>query len=270
MGGAAPTKSLMQNYCSAGKPELGWGSLPVLHAEDSHSGSRAHLTLFPQPDRQQQSEQHGKPKRNARCSGLTIGAEGDVLRTEGSYTANLRAGMPARTTNGAIRWMLGNAGSWSIPAGATAGARPPAPHMLRSPLRLPRGRMQCPQPCLTHGTTQGRLHGYGLELVPPPSCRSHPGQQRGTGLVPAPQLPGKSIATHPSPPPCSRPTSPVLWPRLSSCLVPALNRSFILRVRKETAHCQISYLRGNLSSFIELPVTGPGLLRAVPVTSMRC
>lgn len=34
--------------------------------------------------------------------------------------------------------------------------------------------------------------------------------------------------------------------------------------------CQISYLRGNLLSFIELPITGPGLLRAISVTSMRC
>lgn len=237
------------------------------------------LTPSPQLGQQQQSEQHSKPKRNARCSSLTIGAERDIFRMERSYTANLRAGMPAHTTNGAIRWMLGNMGSWSIPTGATAGARPSAPHVLHFPLCLPCRQAQCPQPFPTHGTTQGRLVGYGLEMVPPPSCRSHPrqhsvpwqGDRAGASPVaPLQSTPSKSIFARPPPPPCSRPTCPVLWPQLLSCLIPALNRSLILRVRKETAHCQISYLRGNLSSFIELPVTGPGLLWAVPVTSMQC
>ena len=140
---------------------------------------------------------------------------------EGSYTANLRAGMPAHTTNQAIRWMLGNAGSWSIPAGATAGAHPSALHMLRSPPCLPCRQAQCPPPCPTHGTKQGRLHGYGLELVPSPSCRSHPRQHRvswqgdrpgASPTAPRQSAPSKSISAHPPPPPRSCPTCPVLWP----------------------------------------------------------
>lgn len=91
---------------------------------------------------------------------------------KGSYTANLCAGIPARTTNWAIRWMLGNTSSWSIPTSATAGTHPLALQMLCSLLCIPHGQTQCPQHCPTHGTTQERLHRYGLELVPPPSWES--------------------------------------------------------------------------------------------------
>lgn len=91
---------------------------------------------------------------------------------KGSYTANLCAGIPARTTNWAIRWMLGNTSSWSIPTSATAGTHPSALQMLCSLVCIPCGQTQCPQHCPTHGTTQERLHRYGLELVPPPSWES--------------------------------------------------------------------------------------------------
>lgn len=191
---------------------------------------------------------------------------------EGSHTANLRAGMPAHTMNRAIRWMLGNAGSWSIPAGATAGARPSAPHVLRSPLSpmwAGTASSTLSHPWDNAGKAPRVWPGAGPLSLLQESAWAAQGalaweqgwrQPRGS-----PQsAPSKSISAHPAPPPC-----PVLWPQLSSCLVPALSCSFILRVRKETAHCQISYLRGNLSRFIELPVMGPGLLRAVPVTSMR-
>lgn len=202
----------------------------MLRAEDSHSSSTARLTPSPQLGQQQQSEQHSNPQRNARCSGLTIRAKRDTFGVEGSYTANLWAGMPP-STRWAVRRMLGIVGS--------------CPHVGRHSILN-----------LVPPTGQWREGS----VVQPPTCRSHPGQHRvpwpgdragATPTASQQSSPSKSISTHPPPPPCPCPTCPVLWPELSSCLIPALNHSFTLCVRKETAHCQISYLKGNLATFIE-------------------
>lgn len=200
----------------------------MLRAEDSDSSSTAHLT----PSLQQQSEQHCNPQRNATCSGLTVRAKQQVFRMERSYTANLWAGMPA-STSWANRWMLGIVGRWSIPASLCL---PCGQHSILKPVP-PTG--QCREGSVVH----------------PPTISHHPGQHRvpwqGDRAAASPTAslqgsPSKSISAHPPPPPC-----PVLRPKLSPCLIPALNHSFTLRGRKETAHCQISYLKGNLATFIE-------------------
>lgn len=121
--------------------------------------------------------------------------------------------MPVHTTNWAIRRMLGNAGSWRNSTGATAGEHLSAMCMLCSPLSPTQAGSVLP--CPTHGTMQGMLHGYGLELVPQPSCRSEPQQykvpwQDRTGASPA--VPwhstlSKFLSTHCFPPPCPDPSS---------------------------------------------------------------
>lgn len=207
----------------------------------------AHLT----PSLQQQSEQHSNPLRNARCSGLTVRAK-QVFRVEGSYTANLWAGMPA-STSWAIRWMLGIVGSWSIPAS----------------LCLLCGQEQHPQTLAHPCTMEGRLHGASSHYQPSP-WPAQGALAGGQGCCQPYSFPAElsqqiHLCSCPSTalPMCHLPcaTCPVLWPKLSSCLIPALNHSFTLCGRKETAHCQISYLKGNLATFIEplswsLAVTG--------------
>lgn len=161
----------------------------------------ARLTPSPQLGQQQQSEQHSNPQRNARCSGLTVREKQHVFRVEGSYTANLWAGMPA-STSWAIRWMLGIVGRWSIPAS----------------LCLSCGQAQHPQPCPTQQDSVGKVPWYTLPLAGVTQVSiGCPGQ--GTGLVPALQFPSKFISTHPCPPACPCPTCPVLWPKLSPCLI---------------------------------------------------
>lgn len=175
-------------------------------------------------------------------------------------------------------------GCWGTQA---AGASPPVPLLGHIPQPC-----RCSAPC--SASHVGR-HSV-LNTVPPMAQHrkgstgmawswsplplgSHPRQHRvpwqGNRAGASPTAPrhstlSKSISAHPPPPPCSCHTCPVLWPQLNSCLISARNHSFILRVRKETAHCQISYLRGNILSFIELPITGPGLFWAVPVMSTWC
>lgn len=98
-------------------------------------------------------------------------------------------------------------------------------------------------------TMQGRLSGTPSHYQPRVPWQ---GNRAGASPTASQQSsPSKSISAHASPPPGPCPTCLVLWPKRSSCLIPALNHSFTLRVRKETAHCQISYLEGNLTTFIE-------------------
>lgn len=189
----------------------------------------ARLTPSPQLGQQQQSEQHSNPQRNARCSGLTVREKQHVFRVEGSYTANLWAGMPA-STSWAIRWMLGIVGRWSIPAGTASST-------------------------LSHPTGQCR-EGSMVHL---PTCRSHPGQHRvpwpGDWACASPTV-SQQIHLHSSLStglpmshlPCAVAQTLTLP---HPCPIPALNHSFTLCIRKETAHCQISYLEGNLATFIE-------------------
>lgn len=107
MGGAATTKTLMQNY-SALESVMWAGAACLCSVLRTVTPAARHGTSHPIP--QQQSEQHSNPQRNARCSGLTVRAKQQIFRVEGSYTANLWAGMPAGT-GWAIRWMLGIVGS---------------------------------------------------------------------------------------------------------------------------------------------------------------
>lgn len=193
----------------------------------------AHLT----PSLQQQSEQHSNPLRNASCSGLTVRAKqqfsgwrGLTLQTSGWGCLQAQVGQLGGC------WELWAAGASQLPSVSYAGRN--------SILKL----------CPTHGQWREG------SMVNPPTISHHPDQHRvswqGDKAAASPKASqhssaSKSISAHAPPPPCPCPTCPMLWPKLSSCLIPALYHSFTLCGRKETAHCQISYLKGNLATFIE-------------------
>lgn len=184
------------------------------------------------PSLQQQSGQHSNPQRNARCSGLTGRAKQQVFRVEGSYTANLWAGMPA-STSWAAGWMLVTVGSCSI---LTFPCLPCGQAYDAQSLPGPDNVGKAHHPTISHPPGQHRVPWQGDRAGSSPTASQQ-------------SSPSKSISAHP--PPCPCPTCPVLWPKRSSCLIPALNHSFTPCGRKETAHCQISYLKGNLRTFIE-------------------
>lgn len=125
------------------------------------------------PSLQQQSEQHSNPQRSARCSGLTGRAKQQVFRVEGSYTANLWAGMPA-STSWAAGWMLVIVGSCSIPT------------LLCLPCGQAHDAQSLPPPDNVGKALWSTLVSTGC-----------PG--RGTGLGPALQLPSRALPANPSP-----------------------------------------------------------------------
>lgn len=227
-GGAAPTKSLMHNYW---KTCLGPGQ-PVC-APCRGQSPRQHRMSHPIPATgpQQRPPQHSKPKRNTRCSGLTVGAERDVFRMEGLTQHASSTGNKLGDEVDA-----GECGSWGIPLVPLLRHLPPCSAACSEPSA---GRL-CPQsfpPMEQHReSSMGMAWSWSLFLLA--------GQHRVTGLVAA-----LWICSRANPPPLVpiHHPAPVLRPQLSSCLVPALTRSFALRVRKETARCQSSYLRGNKS-----------------------
>lgn len=148
----------------------------------------------------------------------------------------------------------GECGSWSIPLVQLLQHIPPCSAACSEPCA---GRPR-PQPFPPMEQCREGSMGMAWSWSPLPLA----GQHRVTGLVAALWI--HSRANPPRLVPIHHP-APVLRPQLSSCLVPALPRSFTLHVRKERARCQSSYLRGNTS--IELYRTahyGAWTVRAVP------
>lgn len=112
MGGAATTKTLMQNYSALErKCDLGWGSLSGSVLRTVTPAARQG-TSHPVPAAAVRAAQQSTEK----CKLLRPDWQGKAtgFRVEGSYTANLWAGMPANTT-WTVRWMLVTVGSCSIP-----------------------------------------------------------------------------------------------------------------------------------------------------------
>lgn len=136
-----------------------------------------------------------------------------------------------------------------IPQPCTCSAPHPVSHA---------GRHSVLHPVLPMGQCREGSMGMAWSWSPLPLAGVTPGSTgcpgRGTGLVPAPRLPGRALPANPSPLiPLHHPTHVPL----ALCSAPdshpasslPSNHSFILQVRKETAHCQISYLRGNRIEF---------------------
>lgn len=109
--GAAATTSLMHTY---GKPDLGRGSLCVLHAKDSPSGS---TTCPPHPRNQATAAVTTAQQTKEKHKVLRPDCQGRAGCVQDGHSTP-----PAQGTNWTMRWMLGNAAA-EHPTGATAAAR---------------------------------------------------------------------------------------------------------------------------------------------------
>lgn len=223
MGGAATTKTLIQNY-SALENVLWAGAACVCCMLRTVTPAARHGTSHPVPTAGPAAAVRTAQQSTEKCKVLRPHCQGKATRFQGGGVLHCKP-----LGRDACKHKLGNEADVGD-CGQLEHPHFPVSHVGRHSILNPVPPTgQCREGSVVH----------------PPSCRSHPAQHRvpwqGDRACASPTAsqqssPRKSISAHPPPPPCSCPTCPALWPKLSACLIPALSHSFTLCVRKETAH----------------------------------